>query len=63
MTGMGDDGAAGLLRMRNVGARTLAQDKDSSTVFGMPAAAIERQAVEQIKSLADLPSAILELLY
>ena len=62
LTGMGEDGADGLLRMRQMGARTLAQDKSSSTVFGMPAAAIERQAVEQVKSLAELPSAILKLL-
>ena len=62
MTGMGDDGADGLLQMREAGARTMVQDKASSTVFGMPSVAIERQAVEQVKSLADLPSAILELL-
>lgn len=62
LTGMGDDGAAGLLQMREAGARTLVQDQLSSTVFGMPAAAIERQAAEQVKALADLPSAILELL-
>lgn len=62
LTGMGDDGAAGLLKMRHVGARTLVQDKDSCTVFGMPAAAIERDAAEQVKSLTELPSAILALL-
>lgn len=62
LTGMGDDGAAGLLAMRQVGARTFAQDKASSTVFGMPAAAVERGAVEHIVPLAGLPSAILKLL-
>lgn len=62
LTGMGDDGAAGLLAMRQMGARTFAQDKVSSTVFGMPAAAIERGAVENIVSLAALPSAILKLI-
>ena len=47
MTGMGDDGAAGLLEMRNVGARTLAQDEESCVVFGMPKEAIKRGGVER----------------
>ena len=62
LTGMGEDGAEGLLKMYNAGAHTLAQDKESSTVFGMPAAAIANKAVEEVKSLSDLPSAILKLL-
>lgn len=62
LTGMGDDGAEGLLAMREVGARTIAQDQVSSTVFGMPNAAIERGAVESVISLAEMPSAILDLL-
>ena len=61
LTGMGDDGARGLLRMRQSGARTLAQDQSSSTVFGMPGAAIERGAVEEIVSLSALPIALLNL--
>ncbi|ANN65678.1 protein-glutamate methylesterase/protein-glutamine glutaminase [Bordetella bronchialis] len=47
MTGMGDDGAAGLLEMRQAGARTLAQDEDSCVVFGMPKEAIKRGGVER----------------
>ncbi|AKJ27677.1 protein-glutamate methylesterase/protein-glutamine glutaminase [Caldimonas brevitalea] len=47
MTGMGDDGAAGLLEMRQAGARTLAQDEASCVVFGMPKEAIRRGAVER----------------
>jgi two-component system, chemotaxis family, protein-glutamate methylesterase/glutaminase len=47
MTGMGDDGAAGLLEMRNAGAQTLAQDEDSCVVFGMPKEAIKRGAVQK----------------
>jgi two-component system chemotaxis response regulator CheB len=47
MTGMGDDGAAGLLEMRNVGARTLAQDEESCVVFGMPKEAIKRGGVQR----------------
>jgi len=61
LTGMGDDGAAGLLAMYQAGAATFAQDKASSTVFGMPAAAIERGAARYVVSLAALPEAILNL--
>jgi two-component system chemotaxis response regulator CheB len=61
MTGMGDDGAVGLLKMRQAGAWTFAQDQASSTVFGMPSAAIDRGAVEKTLSLAEMPSAILKL--
>jgi two-component system chemotaxis response regulator CheB len=52
MTGMGDDGAAGLLEMRGAGARTLAQDEESCVVFGMPKEAIKRGAVERSVPLA-----------
>jgi two-component system, chemotaxis family, protein-glutamate methylesterase/glutaminase len=45
MTGMGDDGAAGLLEMRQAGASTLAQDEDTCVVFGMPREAVKRGAV------------------
>jgi two-component system, chemotaxis family, protein-glutamate methylesterase/glutaminase len=47
MTGMGDDGAAGLLEMRNAGGRTLAQDEDSCVVYGMPKEAVARGAAER----------------
>ncbi|MFD1624145.1 protein-glutamate methylesterase/protein-glutamine glutaminase [Azospirillum griseum] len=52
MTGMGDDGANGLLEMRNAGAFTIAQDEDSCVVFGMPKEAIQRGAAEKIVSLS-----------
>jgi len=52
MTGMGDDGAAGLLEMRNAGARTLAQDEESCVVFGMPKEAIKRGGVERTLPLS-----------
>jgi two-component system chemotaxis response regulator CheB len=58
MTGMGDDGAQGLLEMRKAGAATLAQDEASSVVFGMPREAIQRGAVGAVHSLADLPAAL-----
>lgn len=47
MTGMGDDGAAGLLEMRQAGARTVGQDEASCVVYGMPKEAIKRGAVEK----------------
>ncbi|EIE01821.1 protein-glutamate methylesterase/protein-glutamine glutaminase [Leptospira licerasiae] len=59
LTGMGADGAAGLLEIRKAGGRTIAQDEASSVVFGMPREAIERGAAEKILSLADVPSEIL----
>jgi two-component system chemotaxis response regulator CheB len=48
LTGMGDDGAMGLLEMRASGALTIAQDETSSVVFGMPAEAIRLGAAEHI---------------
>jgi two-component system chemotaxis response regulator CheB len=54
MTGMGDDGAAGLLEMRNAGAHTVAQDEASCVVFGMPKEAMKRGAVQKTLPLAVL---------
>lgn len=51
MTGMGADGANGLLNMRNAGARTIAQDEESCVVFGMPKEAIKLNAAERVVSL------------
>jgi two-component system, chemotaxis family, protein-glutamate methylesterase/glutaminase len=62
LTGMGDDGSAGLLAMRKAGARTFAQDRASCTVYGMPAAAVERGGVEQVLPLDKLPTAVMKLL-
>jgi len=60
MTGMGDDGARGLLEMKKAGARTLAQDEASCVVFGMPREAINRGAVDRICSLQFMAQAVLE---
>ncbi len=60
MTGMGDDGANGLLEMRNASARTLAQDEASCVVFGMPKEAIKRGAADQVISLGTIPAAIID---
>ncbi|PTL76433.1 chemotaxis response regulator protein-glutamate methylesterase [Vitiosangium sp. GDMCC 1.1324] len=59
MTGMGDDGADGLLAMKQSGAMTFAQDEASCVVFGMPRAAIVRGAVHQVLPLTRIPQAIL----
>ena len=59
MTGMGDDGAAGLLEMRNAGALTLAQDEESCVVYGMPREAVKRGAVARTVSLASIGCEIL----
>jgi len=59
LTGMGADGAQGLLAMRHAGARTLGQSKDSCVVYGMPRAAMEAGAVEKEVSLSAMPEAIL----
>lgn len=61
MTGMGDDGAKGLLEMRNAGAATLAQDEESCVVFGMPREAIAIGAAQKVVSLKDIPAKILRL--
>ena len=55
---MGDDGARGLGEMRASGALTIAQDEASSVVFGMPKAAIERNAASQILPLDRMAQAI-----
>jgi two-component system, chemotaxis family, protein-glutamate methylesterase/glutaminase len=62
LTGMGADGAAGMLAMRQAGAHTIAQDEKSCVVFGMPKEAIRLQAAEQIASLTNIPAAIVSLL-
>ena len=61
LTGMGKDGARGLMTMRQSGARTLGQDEATSVVYGMPRAAFELGAVERQLPLHRLSSAILEL--
>ncbi len=62
LTGMGADGAKGLLAMRRSGARTIAEDESSCVVFGMPKEAIKIGAAETIVPLPQMPDAILEAL-
>ena len=59
MTGMGKDGAEGLLQMKESGAKTIAQDEQSSVVFGMPKEAIRIGAAGQVLSLQDMPQHVL----
>jgi two-component system chemotaxis response regulator CheB len=59
MTGMGDDGARGMLEMRKLGATTRAQDEESCVVFGMPKEAIARGAVDKVVSLTQIPREIM----
>ena len=61
MTGMGDDGAKGMLEMKESGASTIAQDKASCVVFGMPKEAIKLGCVDKILSLDQIAQAVLEM--
>ena len=59
LTGMGGDGAAGMLEMKKTGAYNLAQDEASCVVFGMPKEAIKMGGVDKILPLDQIPAAIL----
>jgi two-component system chemotaxis response regulator CheB len=59
MTGMGDDGAKGMLEMKNNGAYTIAQDEATSVVFGMPKVAIDLGAVDTILPLEGISKHIM----
>lgn len=61
LTGMGADGARGLLEMRRAGARTFAQDEATCVVFGMPKEAIARGAVERALPLNGISSAVIQV--
>lgn len=63
MTGMGADGARGLMKMRQAGARTLAQSEQSCVVFGMPKEAIKLGAAEYVCDLDDIAATLLELIH
>lgn len=61
MTGMGDDGARGLLEMKEEGAKTIAQDEKSCVVFGMPKEAIKMGAAEKVLSLEQIAPYMLKI--
>lgn len=60
LTGMGKDGAHGLLNMRNAGANTVAQDERTSIVFGMPKEAIDLGAAQVVKPLDQIAQTLLD---
>jgi two-component system chemotaxis response regulator CheB len=61
LTGMGDDGAKGLLEMRQAGATTIAQDEATCVVFGMPQEAIKLGASDQVLALERIPLEVLRI--
>ncbi len=62
LSGMGSDGAKGMLAMRNAGARTIAQDETTSVVFGMPKEAYERGGAERLMPLQKIAAEVIRLL-
>jgi two-component system chemotaxis response regulator CheB len=62
LTGMGGDGAQGLLEMKQAGARTLAQDEHSCVVFGMPKVAIQLGGVDEVHPLCRMATRVCELI-
>lgn len=59
LTGMGDDGAKGLKEMQDAGAKTIAQNKESCVVYGMPAEAVKLNAADNILNLNEIPTKII----
>lgn len=62
LTGMGKDGAQGMLKMKEAGAQTIAQDEKSCVVFGMPKEAIDIGAVDKVVPLNDVASQVMKML-
>jgi two-component system chemotaxis response regulator CheB len=61
LTGMGDDGARGLLEIKQAGGKTIAQDESSCVVFGMPKEAILLNAADKILPLKDISRYVVQL--
>ena len=61
LTGMGSDGAQGLLNMRNAGSKTIAQDQQTSVVWGMPKAAVDLEAADKILPLFNIADVAMRL--
>ena len=61
MTGMGDDGAKGMLEMKQAGAFNIAQDESSCIVFGMPAEAIKLNSVDRVMPLEQIAGEVVRV--
>lgn len=61
LSGMGDDGVAGMQAIRRAGGATIAQDEQSSVVFGMNRLAVERGCIDRVLPLVDIPAALAQL--
>jgi len=62
LTGMGADGAQGMLKMKEGGARTIAQDEESCVVFGMPKEAIKLNAIDRVAPLGQISNEIIQMI-
>ncbi|MFH1020379.1 MAG: chemotaxis response regulator protein-glutamate methylesterase [Pseudomonadota bacterium] len=62
LTGMGKDGAQGMLKMKEAGAQTIAQDEKTCVVFGMPKEAIAAGGVDKVVPLLDIPAEVMKML-
>jgi two-component system chemotaxis response regulator CheB len=62
LTGMGSDGAQGMLKMKEAGARTIAQDEESCVVFGMPKEAIKLNAIDRVAPLGQISNEIIQMI-
>ncbi len=62
LTGMGRDGAEGLLEMKNAGAFTIAQDEKSCVIYGMPKEAVQMGAAAKVLPLEDIPGTLVHML-
>lgn len=62
LTGMGNDGVAGMRRIKDAGGATIAQDEQTSVVFGMPKVAIDSGCIDRVIAIQDISTAIVEAL-
>jgi two-component system chemotaxis response regulator CheB len=61
MTGMGDDGAEAMVKIRKAGGRTIAESPETAVIFGMPRVAIEKNGAEFVLPNYEIASKIIEL--
>ena len=61
LTGMGDDGAKGMVEMHDAGSQTLAQDEESCVVYGMPRKAVGNGAVDEVLNLEEISKRLIEV--